>query len=118
VTEGATHAHAVGHSMAHAQIALKSWAVSILQLFFRTRATYRESQQQHHIVAMTSVYKTLSGTEKDEEKTGGKRNKQRVLILVYNALRSKSRVHANKCQSSRGVTFRHRHLLQDLFSLM
>ncbi|KAF2128482.1 brix domain-containing protein 2 [Dothidotthia symphoricarpi CBS 119687] len=50
---------------------------------------------------MASVYKTLSGTENHEKETGEKRNKQRVLIL-----------------SSRGVTFRHRHLLQDLYSLM
>jgi ribosome biogenesis protein BRX1 len=50
---------------------------------------------------MASVYKTLSGAEKEEKETGEKRNKQRVLIL-----------------SSRGVTFRHRHLLQDLYSLM
>jgi hypothetical protein len=38
---------------------------------------------------MASVYKTLSGTEKDEEKTGEKRNKQRVLILVYTTMRRK-----------------------------
>ncbi|KAH9872616.1 hypothetical protein J1614_005009 [Plenodomus biglobosus] len=50
---------------------------------------------------MASVYKTLSGTDNHEKETGEKRNKQRVLIL-----------------SSRGVTFRHRHLLQDLYSLM
>ncbi|KAJ4330089.1 Ribosome biogenesis protein brx1 [Ascochyta clinopodiicola] len=51
---------------------------------------------------MAAVYKQLSGNDRDEEKpTGEKRNKQRVLIL-----------------SSRGVTFRHRHLLQDLYSLM
>jgi len=31
---------------------------------------------------MASVYKTLSGTEKDEKEVAGKRNKQRVLILV------------------------------------
>jgi hypothetical protein len=31
---------------------------------------------------MASVYKTLSGAEKDEKETGEKRNKQRVLILV------------------------------------
>lgn len=31
---------------------------------------------------MASVYKTLSGTDKDEKDTGVKRNKQRVLILV------------------------------------
>jgi len=50
---------------------------------------------------MAAVYKTLSATGK-EEKTGEKvKNKQRVLIL-----------------SSRGVTYRHRHLLQDLASLM
>jgi len=51
---------------------------------------------------MASVYKQISGNDRAEEKpTGEKRNKQRVLIL-----------------SSRGVTFRHRHLLQDLYSLM
>jgi ribosome biogenesis protein BRX1 len=51
---------------------------------------------------MAAVYKQLSGNDREEEKpTGEKRNKQRVLIL-----------------SSRGVTFRHRHLLQDLYSLM
>jgi hypothetical protein len=44
---------------------------------------------------MTSVYKTLSGTDKEEERTGEKRNKQRVLILVYTALQEKVRVHAN-----------------------
>ncbi|KZM19476.1 Ribosome biogenesis protein brx1 [Ascochyta rabiei] len=51
---------------------------------------------------MAAVYKQLSGNDRDEEKpTAEKRNRQRVLIL-----------------SSRGVTFRHRHLLQDLYSLM
>ncbi|KAH6622168.1 brix domain-containing protein 2 [Boeremia exigua] len=51
---------------------------------------------------MAAVYKHLSGNDRDDEKpTAEKRNKQRVLIL-----------------SSRGVTFRHRHLLQDLYSLM
>ncbi|OAL51044.1 Brix-domain-containing protein [Pyrenochaeta sp. DS3sAY3a] len=50
---------------------------------------------------MASVYKTLSGADTHEKEPGEKRNKQRVLIL-----------------SSRGVTFRHRHLLQDLYSLM
>ncbi|KAF1362036.1 Brix-domain-containing protein [Lizonia empirigonia] len=51
---------------------------------------------------MSAVFKQLSGKDRDEEKLiGEKRNKQRVLIL-----------------SSRGVTFRHRHLLQDLYSLM
>ncbi|KAF1933559.1 brix domain-containing protein 2 [Didymella exigua CBS 183.55] len=51
---------------------------------------------------MSAVFKQLSGNDRDDEKpTGEKRNKQRVLIL-----------------SSRGVTFRHRHLLQDLYSLM
>ncbi|KAF2012561.1 ribosome biogenesis protein-like protein Brx1 [Aaosphaeria arxii CBS 175.79] len=49
---------------------------------------------------MAAVYKSLSsgGHEKESE---GKKNKQRVLVL-----------------SSRGVTYRHRHLLQDLYSLM
>ncbi|KAF1850970.1 brix domain-containing protein 2 [Cucurbitaria berberidis CBS 394.84] len=50
---------------------------------------------------MASVYKTLSGKDGHEKEPGEKRNKQRVLIL-----------------SSRGVTFRHRHLLNDLYSLM
>ncbi|KAF3035926.1 Ribosome bioproteinsis protein brx1 [Didymella heteroderae] len=51
---------------------------------------------------MSAVFKQLSGNDREDEKpTGEKRNKQRVLIL-----------------SSRGVTFRHRHLLQDLYSLM
>jgi ribosome biogenesis protein BRX1 len=50
---------------------------------------------------MAAVYKTLSATSSNE-KTGEKvKNKQRVLIL-----------------SSRGVTYRHRHLLMDLASLM
>lgn len=31
---------------------------------------------------MASVYKTLSGAEKEEKETGVQRNKQRVLILV------------------------------------
>ncbi|KAF2747727.1 brix domain-containing protein 2 [Sporormia fimetaria CBS 119925] len=50
---------------------------------------------------MAAVYKTLSSATKEEKPTEGRRNKQRVLIL-----------------SSRGVTYRHRHLLQDLASLM
>ncbi|KAF2254084.1 brix domain-containing protein 2 [Trematosphaeria pertusa] len=49
-----------------------------------------------------SLYKNLSGTSSHEKDAATeKRNRQRVLIL-----------------SSRGVTFRHRHLLQDLYSLM
>ncbi|RDW95342.1 hypothetical protein BP5796_01105 [Coleophoma crateriformis] len=53
---------------------------------------------------MASVYKSLSKTagQKDEAPTNGiKKNKQRVLIL-----------------SSRGITYRHRHLLNDLASLL
>lgn len=50
---------------------------------------------------MASVYKTISATAQGKEHGGERRNKQRVLIL-----------------SSRGVTYRHRHLLQDLYSLM
>ncbi|KAB5585305.1 Brix domain-containing protein [Coniochaeta sp. 2T2.1] len=55
---------------------------------------------------MAAVYKSLSktGGQKGDgpaESAGAKRNKQRVLIL-----------------SSRGVTFRHRHLLNDLASMM
>jgi hypothetical protein len=37
---------------------------------------------------MASVYKTLSGAEKEEKDTGERRNKQRVLILV--------RIHARR----------------------
>ncbi|KAF2004417.1 Brix-domain-containing protein [Amniculicola lignicola CBS 123094] len=50
---------------------------------------------------MASVYKTVSGSGTHEKEAGERKNKQRVLIL-----------------SSRGVTARHRHLLQDLYSLM
>ncbi|OIW25823.1 Brix-domain-containing protein [Coniochaeta ligniaria NRRL 30616] len=53
---------------------------------------------------MAAVYKSLSkatGQKGDAPAEGIKRNKQRVLIL-----------------SSRGVTFRHRHLLNDLASMM
>ncbi|CAG8952121.1 hypothetical protein HYFRA_00000859, partial [Hymenoscyphus fraxineus] len=55
--------------------------------------------------AMASVYKSLSKTnghkEEDTPANGIKRNKQRVLIL-----------------SSRGITYRHRHLLNDIASLL
>ncbi|KAI1269677.1 ribosome biogenesis protein BRX1 [Xylariaceae sp. FL1019] len=53
---------------------------------------------------MAAVYKALSKTtaeKNDAPKDGVKRNKQRVLIL-----------------SSRGVTYRHRHLLKDLADMM
>ncbi|KAH8725259.1 brix domain-containing protein 2 [Phaeosphaeriaceae sp. PMI808] len=50
---------------------------------------------------MAAVYKTISGSDSHVKESGERKNKQRVLIL-----------------SSRGVTFRHRHLLQDLYSLM
>ncbi|KAF2676732.1 ribosome biogenesis protein-like protein Brx1 [Lentithecium fluviatile CBS 122367] len=50
---------------------------------------------------MAAVYKTLSAKSSNEKESGERKNKQRVLIL-----------------SSRGVTYRHRHLLQDLYSLM
>ncbi|KAF2866617.1 ribosome biogenesis protein-like protein Brx1 [Massariosphaeria phaeospora] len=50
---------------------------------------------------MAAVYKTLSSAGPQEKEHGERKNKQRVLIL-----------------SSRGVTMRHRHLLQDLYSLM
>ncbi|CAI6333368.1 unnamed protein product [Periconia digitata] len=51
---------------------------------------------------MASVYKSLSATNgHDEKERAERKNKQRVLIL-----------------SSRGVTMRHRHLLQDLYSMM
>ncbi|MCJ1374556.1 Ribosome biogenesis protein brx1 [Loxospora ochrophaea] len=52
---------------------------------------------------MATVYKSLSKTNgtKDAPVNGVKKNKQRVLIL-----------------SSRGVTYRHRHLLNDLHSLL
>ncbi|CZR53644.1 brix domain-containing protein 2 [Phialocephala subalpina] len=53
---------------------------------------------------MASVYKSLSktnGSKEDGPANGVKKNKQRVLIL-----------------SSRGITYRHRHLLNDLASLL
>ncbi|MCJ1469083.1 Ribosome biogenesis protein brx1 [Pseudocyphellaria aurata] len=52
---------------------------------------------------MATVYKSLSKANghKPENVTGVKKTKQRVLIL-----------------SSRGVTYRHRHLLNDLYSLL
>ncbi|GAW27127.1 putative ribosome biogenesis protein BRX1 [Rosellinia necatrix] len=54
---------------------------------------------------MAAVYKALSksANDKADAPTNGvaKRNKQRVLILT-----------------SRGVTYRHRHLLKDLASMM
>ncbi|KAN0110078.1 Brix domain containing protein [Hyaloscypha variabilis] len=53
---------------------------------------------------MASVYKSLSktnGHEKEGPVNGVKKNKQRVLIL-----------------SSRGITYRHRHLLNDIASLL
>ncbi|KAL8965183.1 MAG: hypothetical protein Q9197_006634 [Variospora fuerteventurae] len=54
---------------------------------------------------MAAVYKSLSKPPKKESNTNGvpvkKKNKQRVLIL-----------------SSRGITHRHRHLLNDLYALL
>jgi ribosome biogenesis protein BRX1 len=53
---------------------------------------------------MAAVYKALSKTgpsKKDSSTTGAKELRQRVLLL-----------------SSRGVTFRHRHLLNDLGALL
>ncbi|CAI4211625.1 unnamed protein product [Parascedosporium putredinis] len=52
---------------------------------------------------MAAVYKSISKAtgDKADEKNGVRKNKQRVLIL-----------------SSRGVTYRHRHLLNDLASML
>ncbi|PKS12257.1 hypothetical protein jhhlp_001557 [Lomentospora prolificans] len=52
---------------------------------------------------MAAVYKSIAKTngDKTDEKNGARKNKQRVLIL-----------------SSRGVTYRHRHLLNDLASML
>ncbi|KAI4130706.1 MAG: hypothetical protein LQ338_001607 [Usnochroma carphineum] len=53
---------------------------------------------------MAAVYKSLSKTPKKDAASNGapvKKNKQRVLIL-----------------SSRGITYRHRHLLNDLYALL
>ncbi|KAG9520520.1 Brix-domain-containing protein, partial [Aureobasidium melanogenum] len=54
---------------------------------------------------MASVYKSLSKSDapasKDDALSTGPKNRQRVLIL-----------------SSRGITYRHRHLLNDLYSLL
>jgi hypothetical protein len=91
VTEGSTHA--AGGSQ-YGPCADRAKTPSILELFLKAR-NHCDSQRQHHTVAMTSVYKTLSGTDKNEEKTGEKRNKQRVLILVNTALQEKVRVHVN-----------------------
>jgi len=48
---------------------------------------------------MAAVYKTLAATAAPEKEAGERKNKQRVLIL-----------------SSRGVTYRHRHLLSVLLA--
>ncbi|KAG9542136.1 Brix-domain-containing protein, partial [Aureobasidium melanogenum] len=54
---------------------------------------------------MASVYKSLSKSDapasKEDALSTGPKNRQRVLIL-----------------SSRGITYRHRHLLNDLYSLL
>lgn len=53
---------------------------------------------------MASVYKSISkptGSKAEVSKDGSKSNRQRVLIL-----------------SSRGITYRHRHLMNDLHSLL
>ncbi|KAL8992243.1 MAG: hypothetical protein Q9188_007634, partial [Gyalolechia gomerana] len=53
---------------------------------------------------MAAVYKTLSRSSKEDATANGvpaKKNRQRVLIL-----------------SSRGITYRHRHLLNDLYALL
>ena len=60
--------------------------------------------QQVTIVKMAAVYKSLSKPPKKDATINGtpvKKNKQRVLIL-----------------SSRGITYRHRHLLNDLYALL
>ena len=54
--------------------------------------------------SMASVYKSISkstGSKTEVSQDGGKKNRQRVLIL-----------------SSRGITYRHRHLMNDLYSLL
>merc|ERR1712193_73049 len=72
-----------------------------------TLAFYNISHQFAPISAMAAVYKSLSKSNKSATKkadgpsNGIKKNKQRVLIL-----------------SSRGVTYRHRHLLNDLATML
>lgn len=59
---------------------------------------------QRRKITMAAVYKSLSKSSTPKAPTSNgvaKKNKQRVLIL-----------------SSRGVTYRHRHLLNDLYSLL
>lgn len=88
VTEGATHVGGSkrtpasrGPSVDHA----KTLGASILELFPRARSLCEQQQKshQHCRIAMASVYKTLSGAEKEDKDVGVKRNKQRVLILVW-----------------------------------
>lgn len=56
----------------------------------------------HSSNAMAAVYKSLSRTSTNKVPSSeGRRTKQRVLILT-----------------SRGVTYRHRHLLNDIYSLL
>ena len=74
----------------------------------RKRLKYHQSSKGDPDTVMASVYKAVSKSSSSSSKpsvtTNGAappKNKQRVLIL-----------------SSRGVTYRHRHLLNDLYSLL
>lgn len=76
---------------------------SFILLLLSTKETDKHIHK--FILTMSAIYKTLSKSSsesKDEKSTGsGSVNKQRVLII-----------------SSRGVTFRHRHLINDIAAMM
>jgi hypothetical protein len=63
-------------------ITLKRLASNVLELFLYARQTL-QTHPQHPVDTMASVYKTLSGNDNHEKEPGEKRNKQRVLILVF-----------------------------------
>lgn len=66
----------------------KRRGINLLELFLWLPQTPRNHPQNTFNV-MASVYKTLSGKDNHEKESGEKRNKQRVLILVCAARRSR-----------------------------
>lgn len=87
------------------QILRSLWTAKILRIFnscHRNRWFPKYAQSASR--SMAAVYKSLTGSSTKSVTANGtpvKKNKQRVLIL-----------------SSRGVTFRQRHLLNDLYALL
>jgi hypothetical protein len=63
-------------------ITLTRLASNVLELFLYARQTL-QTHPQHPLSTMASVYKTLSGKDNHEKEPEQKRNKQRVLILVF-----------------------------------